>query len=231
VVKGRWLTGLGLALLLCSCKPEIGRIFWVTGDSIAVETLEELHFAAAGRDNGDVVIPVAAIPASALARDLDYFTGRFASAQSTGVTGAVASMLQWSGLSVPGRLPRPAAIVVSLGTNDTMDGKPPFEGWKCIDTPQKAAAALDSFLGALPAGVRVVWIVPGGPGIIPSRLALVVQSLSDARSRWPNPELFSPDASWYAGTGEDGIHFTVEGESAFAKAMVARLDAAADVGQ
>ena len=69
-----------MALLGGGCEAEVGRIFWVVGDSTAAETVEELSFSVSARDAGDVVIPVAAIPSSALGRDLGYWTKRFASA-------------------------------------------------------------------------------------------------------------------------------------------------------
>jgi hypothetical protein len=209
-------------LLSGGCEPEIGRLVWIVGDSTAAETVEELSFAISARDRGDVVIPVAAIPASALGRDLSYWTRRFASAQAVQVDATLSPALQLLGISPPPRLPRPDAVVVSLGTNDLGDGGVATSPH--VDTREELDAALDAFLGALPQGVRVIWVVPRSPASPPERLAYMAQALADARARWPKLELLTPELAWFTGRDEDGVHYTVEGEAELAKALLARLD-------
>jgi lysophospholipase L1-like esterase len=213
-----------VALLGEACKPEIGRLVWIAGDSTAAETVEELSFAASARDRGDLVIPVAAIPGSALGRDLSYWTRRFASAQAVSVDATLFPLLQSLGISAPTRLPRPDVVIVSLGTNDLGEGGGTFQTWPLVDTREELDAALDAFLGALPQGVRVIWVVPSSPVSPPERRAYMAQALADARARWPRLELLTPELAWFMGRDEDGLHYTVEGEGALAKALMERLD-------
>ena len=195
-----------LSLTAGGCEPEVGRIVWLIGDSTASETLEELHFVTSARDRGDVVIPIAAIPGSALARDLPYWTGRLASAKGPTT-----------------RVPRPDAVIVSLGTNDLGDLAPPFDTWPKVDTQEELAQALDTFLGALPPATRVIWVIPSSPVSPPDRRTHFGQGLAAARGRWPQLELLAPDPVWFTGPDQDGLHYTSTGEPELAKALLARL--------
>ena len=134
-------------------------------------------------------------------------------------------LLQMLGISAPTRLPLPDAVIVSLGTNDLGDGGGAFQTWPLVDTREELDAALDAFLGALPPGVRVIGVVPRSPLSPPERVAYVAQALADARTRWPNLELLTPELAWFMGRDEDGVHYTVEGEASLAQALVKRLDA------
>lgn len=198
---------LGLLLLaLSACNPEVGKVVGVVSDSTLARSLEELHFAAAARDRGDLIVPVASIPCSALGRDLAYFTQRAQSAQAHGVP--------------------LDAVVVSLGTNDMGIGDEtnPIYAWPYIDTPEELQAALDALLGAMP-DVPVVWVVPSSPDGPTERKAYFRQQLEAAKERWPKLHLLTPEPSWFMGEGEDGIHYSFPGENLASKAIVERLDA------
>jgi lysophospholipase L1-like esterase len=197
-----WLIVL-LMVSAAGCDPEIGKVIALMGDSTSTELLEELHFAAAARDKGDLVLPLASIPGAALGRDNAYFTGRSADAQAR---------------EVP-----IDAVVISLGTNDTGDGQAPLEAWIHVDTQPELDAAIDALLGALPA-VPVVWILPGCPACNQDRLAWMQAHIQAAALRHPSLTLMEPAPEWFQGTGADGVHFTVEGEAAAATAIVAVLD-------
>lgn len=194
------------ALLLSACNPEVGKVVGVVSDSTLFLSLEQLHFEAARKDNGDLIIPLASIPCSALGRDLAYFTGRAESAQARGVP--------------------LDAVVVSLGTNDIGMGDEtnPIYAWPYIDTPEELQAALDALLAALP-DVPVVWVVPSSPESPAERKAYFREQLEAAQARWPKLHLLTPDASWFVGQAEDGIHYSLEGEDAAARAIVSAVDA------
>ena len=194
---------VSLALLAaCACNPDLGRVVWLVGDSISTRMLEELHFKAAGRDKGDLVVPVASIPCSALGRDLSYFTRRIESVRE--------------------RL-EPDAVVISLGTNDVGEGEDnPIYAWPHIDTPEELQAALDALLGSLP-DVPVLWIVPASPLSPTERLAYFRAQLEAAQQRWPKLHLLEQSQAWFA--DGDGVHHSPVGEGEAAKALVAALDA------
>lgn len=201
------------AMLLLGCEPEVGRIIWLVGDSIASLEIEELHTAAAvgswrdgmlvPRDRGDLIIPVAAVPTSALGRDLAYFTRRIESVRERGL---------------------PAdAVVISLGTNDTGSLPPPLETWSRVDTQEELGAAIDALLGSLPP-VAVIWLLPGSPASPPERVAHIREGLEAARERWSKLELLEPDPEWYVGVGQDGVHYSNEGTVRAAKEVIGKLD-------
>lgn len=200
-------TTLGLLLLaLSACNPEVGKVVGVVSDSTLARSLEELHFAAAAHDRGDLIIPVASIPCSALGRDLAYFTARVHSALEHGVP--------------------LDAVVVSLGTNDIGMGDEtnPIYAWPYIDTPEEAQAALDSMIDALPE-VPVVWVVPSSPASPTERQAYFKAQLESAQARHPNLVLLTPAPEWFLGTNADGIHYSLEGEMLASKALISAVDA------
>ena len=185
-------------VLLAGCEPEIGRIVWLIGDSIAVSELEALHRAQSIKDNADLTIPLASVGGSALGRDQAYFIGRIQSARQRG-------------------LPADAAVV-SFGTNDCGT----LEAFSYVDAPEKLGATIDAFLGSLPE-VPVIWLLPASPASPAECRAYIVAGLEAARERWPKLELLAPDPIWYA--DGDQVHYSEAGEELAAQAIVARLDA------
>lgn len=200
----RPLFALLISLASTACEPDLGKVVWVVGDSIAERELPALHSAAGMRTFGDLIMPIAAIPGSALGRDLPYFTRRVLNAGERGV---------------------PAdAAVVSLGTNDCGDVASFMATWPHVDTESELAAAIDALLGSLP-DVPVIWLVPASPLSPPARVAHWRAGLEAATQRWPKLQLLHPEPSWYVGQGEDGVHYSDPGEGFAAREIVARLDA------
>lgn len=131
-----------LALLgLVACDPHVGRFIWHVGDSTSSQIGQELEWSASLRPYGDVIIPIARVPTYALGAQLNYFTGRLASASL--------------------RVGMPDVALVQLGSNDLFPGYPQYEQ---VDTDEELDEVLQMFLANVPVGVPILWVMPG-PGI------------------------------------------------------------------
>ncbi len=193
-------TTLGLLLLaLSACEPEAGLVVGKVGDSIMARMGEELEFEAQRRDRGPAMVTVAALPCTALGRDLAYFTRR--------------------SVSLRERV-HLDAMVVSLGTNDLADLREDIETWPLIDTAEELQAALDGLLSSFPE-VPVLWLIPASPASAPERVAHFRAGLEAAALRWPKLMLMEQAPQWFE--GGDGTHHSAKGEGQAAQAIVARL--------
>lgn len=221
--RARRVCALALSGLLMACDATIGNTYGLIGDSTARFELDDLQLVASGRDRGDLVEPIAVRDGHALGQHGPaYFVPRILDALPP------QELVELVG-GRPNRIPRPDAIVILLGSADLLDpgafGWTGFLGWSLMDTEAKRSAAIDVLLGAMPVGVPVLWVAPDPPALLPERRQAFRASLQEARARWPLLCVLETDPSWHVGTRADGIHFSLEGEDAAAREIVARLDA------
>jgi lysophospholipase L1-like esterase len=131
------------------------------------------------------VIPLAPVPGAALGRDGDYFKTRLAEARAPQVSKEIAAALELLHLPVPTRVQAPDWMLVMLGTNDIRVD----EAWSLLDESTELDAAVDRLMLQVPAGTRVLWVVPVAAALRADRRAEFAAGLERAMSRWPALEL------------------------------------------
>lgn len=192
---------LAIGFCLTGCEPEADLVVGKVGDSIMANMGEELDFEAQSLSRGPAMTTLAALPCTALGRELSYFTRRISSLRER--------------VQVD-------AVVVSLGTNDASFVEGFLETWSYVDTQDELGAAIDGLLGSLPS-VPVLWLVPASPASDPERLAHIRLGLERATERWPHLVLVDQDVAWFV--AGDGTHHSARGEALAARELVTRIRA------